>query len=163
MSLYTDIPGIDIQVSREVVVASIQVDLDENVLARFQDDLLAAFTRRAHVASSSTSRASRRSTPKNSPRCAASSRWVTIMGAESVLVGMRPGVVSALIEVGADADGLRTAIDLDAAFALLEPEPKPSPTPTKTGADSADAQRSSGRRFAAGFRAETRLNVRDER
>jgi hypothetical protein len=38
---------------------------------------------------------------------------------------MRPGVVSALIEAGADADGLRAASNLDAAFAMLEPEPEP--------------------------------------
>jgi hypothetical protein len=49
------------------------------------------------------------------------------MGAESVLVGMRPGVVSALIEAGADADGLRAASNLDAAFAMLEPEPEAQP------------------------------------
>jgi hypothetical protein len=29
-----------------------------------------------------------------------------------------------LIETEADVDGLRTAIDLDAGFALLEPEPQ---------------------------------------
>jgi hypothetical protein len=40
------------------------------------------------------------------------------------MVGLQPGVVSALIEVGADIDGLRTAIDLDAAFELLEPTPE---------------------------------------
>jgi hypothetical protein len=63
------------------------------------------------------------------------------MGAESVLVGLRPGVVSALIETGADVDGLRTAIDLDAAFALLQPEPEPEPEPeSETGADT-DADR----------------------
>jgi hypothetical protein len=43
------------------------------------------------------------------------------------LVGLRPGVVSALIEVGADIDGLRAAINLDAAFALLETELEPEP------------------------------------
>jgi len=43
-----------------------------------------------------------------------------ILGAESVLVGMRPGVVSALIEAEADVDGLRAAFDLDAAYAMLE-------------------------------------------
>jgi len=48
-----------------------------------------------------------------------------IMGAESVLVGLRPGVVSALVEAGAEVDGLRAAIDLDAAFALLQPDPEP--------------------------------------
>ena len=51
------------------------------------------------------------------------------MGTKSVLVGLQPGVVSALIEVGADVEGLQTAIDMDAAFALLEPEPQIEPEP----------------------------------
>jgi rsbT antagonist protein RsbS len=46
----------------------------------------------------------------------------TIMGAKSVLVGLQPGVVSALIEAGANVDGLRAAVNLDAAFDLLQPE-----------------------------------------
>lgn len=45
-----------------------------------------------------------------------------VMGAQSVLVGLRPGVVSALMEAGADVCGLRTAIDLDTAFGLLQPD-----------------------------------------
>ena len=49
------------------------------------------------------------------------------MGAESVLAGLRPGVVSALIEAGADVDGLRACVNLDAAFALLQPEPEVQP------------------------------------
>jgi rsbT antagonist protein RsbS len=112
------------QLSRDVVVASIQVDLDDDVLARFQQDLLD----RIH---------------KTSPRAAildvsgletidsdefAALRqimsMVEIMGAESVLVGLQPGVVSALIEMEADVGNLRTAIDLDAAFMLLEPPPE---------------------------------------
>jgi anti-anti-sigma regulatory factor len=112
------------QLSRDVVVASIQVDLDDEVLARFQQDLLD----RVH---------------KTSPRAAildvsgletidsdefAALRrimsMVGIMGTESVLVGLQPGVVSALIEMEADVGNLRTAIDLDAAFVLLEPPPE---------------------------------------
>ena len=50
-----------------------------------------------------------------------------IMGAECVLVGLRPGVVSSLIEAGADVDGLRAAINLDAAYAMLQPEPEAEP------------------------------------
>jgi hypothetical protein len=61
------------------------------------------------------------------------------MGAESVLVGMRPGVVSALIEAGADADGLRAASNLDAAFAMLEPEPEAEPEPEPEPEPEADA------------------------
>ena len=131
MSLYTDIPGIDIQVSREVVVASIQVDLDENVLARFRDDLL----RSIHETSSRGVILDVSGLETlDSEEFAALRRIITmctIMGAETVLVGLQPGVVSALIETGVDVDGLRAAINLDAAFAMLQPvsEPEPEPEP----------------------------------
>ena len=110
------------QVSRNVVVASIQVDLDDDVLALFQQDLLSRVHEKdsrgviLDVSGLET---------LDAHEFAALRRvmsMVTIMGTESVLVGLQPGVVSALIEVGADVEGLRTAIDLDAAFALLEPE-----------------------------------------
>ena len=127
MSLYADIPGLAMQVSRDIVVASIQVDLDHDVLARFRDDLL----RRIHETSSRGVILDVSGLETlDSDEFAALRRIITmgsIMGAESVLVGMRPGVVSALIEAGADADGLRAASNLDAAFAMLEPEPKAEP------------------------------------
>ena len=49
-------------------------------------------------------------------------RACAIMGAPSVLVGLKPGMVSALVDAGVQVDGLRTALDLDRAFALLEEE-----------------------------------------
>ena len=125
MSLYADIPGISMQVSRDVVVTSIQVDLDDDVLARFREDLL----RRIHETSSRGVILDVSGLETlDSVEFAALRRIITmstIMGAESVLVGMRPGVVSALIDAGADVDGLRAATNLDAAFALLQPEPEP--------------------------------------
>jgi rsbT antagonist protein RsbS len=139
MSLYADIPGVAIQVSRDVVVASIQVDLDDHVLARFRDDLL----RRIHETGSRGVILDVSGLETlDSDEFAALRRIITmstIMGAESVLVGLRPGVVSALIVAGADVDGLRAAIDLDAAFALLQPEPEPEPE-IEEGADT-DADR----------------------
>ena len=122
MSLYADIPGIAMQVSRDIVVASIQVDLDENVLARFREDLL----RRIHETGSRGVILDVSGLETlDSDEFAALRRIITmstIMGAESVLVGLRPGVVSALIEAGADVNGLQAASSMDAAFALLQPE-----------------------------------------
>jgi rsbT antagonist protein RsbS len=125
--LYADVPRVAIQVNRGVVVASIQVDLDEDVLARFREDLL----RRIHdtgslgvildVSSLEILDSHEFSTLRRIISMCA------IMGAQAVLVGMRPGVVSALIEVGADVDGLRAALDLDAAYAMLEQEPDAEP------------------------------------
>jgi rsbT antagonist protein RsbS len=132
MSLYADIPGIAMQVSRDVVVASIQVDLDDNVLARFREDLL----QRIHETGSRGVILDVSGLDTlDSDEFAALRRIITmsaIMGAESVLVGLRPGVVSALIEAGAEVDGLQAAINLDAAFALLQPEPQ---SESEAGAD----------------------------
>jgi rsbT antagonist protein RsbS len=129
MPIYADIPGVAIQVSRNIVVASIQVDLDEDVLARFRDDLL----QRVHETGSRGVILDVSGLETLDSAEFASLRHIitmsTIMGAESVLVGLRPGVVSALIEAGADVDGLRAAINLDAAYALLQPEPDFEPEP----------------------------------
>jgi rsbT antagonist protein RsbS len=124
MSLYAETPRVAMQVSRNVVVASIQVDLEEDVLARFQKDLL-------DRVNETDSRAVMLDVSGldtlDSHEFAALRRIiaiVTILGTESILVGLQPGVVSALIEMGADVEGLKTAIDLDAAFELLEPDPE---------------------------------------
>jgi rsbT antagonist protein RsbS len=124
-----DIPVVAIQVSRDIVVASIQVDLDDDVLARFQEDLL----RRVHETGSGGVILDLSGLETLDSHELSALRHIIamlkIMGAESVLVGLRPGVVSALIDAGADVDGLRAAINLDAAFDLLQPEPEPEPEP----------------------------------
>jgi len=124
MTDFPDTPGIAIQVSRNVVVASIQVDLEVNTLARFREDLL----QRLHTSGSqavildvsgletldSVEFAGLRKLIK----------MIEIMGADAVVVGLRPGVVSSLIETGADIDGLKAAINLDAAYEMLEQQPE---------------------------------------
>jgi rsbT antagonist protein RsbS len=128
-SNYEDIPAVAIQVSRNIVVASIQVDLDDDVIARFREDLL----RRIHETDSCRVILDLSGLETLDSHEFTGLRSIismsTLMGAQSILVGMRPGVVSALIEVGADVDGLLSAIDLDAAYAMLAPEPEPEPEP----------------------------------
>lgn len=46
-----------------------------------------------------------------------------LMGARTVLAGMQPGVVAALVELGARAEGLQAALDVDDALAALEQPP----------------------------------------
>lgn len=134
MSLYTDTPAVAIQVSRDIVVASIQVDLSADVLARLRDDLLHCVNQSGSsgVVFDLSGLDTLDSREFNGLRQIIT--MCKIMGAESVLVGLRPGVVSALIEAGVDADGLRAAINLDAAYAMLQPEPDNEPE-IETGSD----------------------------
>jgi len=122
MALHADIPRVAMQVSRGVVVASIQIDLDEDVLAQFREDLLG----RIHESGARAAILDVSGVETlDSEELATLRRIIAmtdLMGAQSVLAGLRPGVVSALIEAGADVDGLRAAVNLDAAFDLLQPE-----------------------------------------
>lgn len=124
MSLYSDTPAVAIQVSRDIVVASIQVDLKEEVLDRFREDLL----QRIHESGSRGVVLDLSGLETLDSHEFEGLRSIitmsSIMGAESVLVGLRPGVVSALIEAGAEVNGLRAASNLDAAFVILQSEPE---------------------------------------
>ena len=138
MSLYTDTPAVAIQVSRDIVVASIQVDLSADVLARLRDDLLHCVNQSGSsgVVFDLSGLDTLDSGEFNGLRQIIT--MCKIMGAESILVGLRPGVVSSLIEAGVDADGLRAAINLDAAYAMLQPEPDKEPdkeSEIETGSD----------------------------
>jgi len=121
MSLYDDTPAVAMQVSRDVVVASIQIELNEEVLARFREDLL----NRVHDSRSRGVILDVSGLETLDSDEFAELRKIitmcTILGTESILVGLQPGVVSSLIEAGAEVDGVRAAVDLDAAFNLLNP------------------------------------------
>jgi rsbT antagonist protein RsbS len=115
-----DVPAIAIQLSRGVVVASIQVDLKDAVLLRFREDLLNSVHRSG--TSGVILDVSGLETLDLHEFAALRQiiSMVEIMGTCAVLVGLQPGVVSALVGGGADVDGLRSALDLDAAFVLLD-------------------------------------------
>jgi rsbT antagonist protein RsbS len=133
-SLYADTPAVAMQVSQGLVVASIQVDLVDSVLERFREELL----QRVHTSGCRgvilDLSGLETLDAEEFSRLRSIMDMVQIMGADSVLVGMQAGVVSALIETGADVDGLCTALDLDAAFALFEPSVE-APLETATNGD----------------------------
>jgi rsbT antagonist protein RsbS len=45
---------------------------------------------------------------------------VSLMGARYIVAGLRPGVVSSLIELNADVEDIVAAFDLDDAFSQIE-------------------------------------------
>jgi hypothetical protein len=45
-----------------------------------------------------------------------------VLGARSVLVGLQPGVVSALVDLDIDTEGIEATQDLEEAFQMLQPD-----------------------------------------
>jgi rsbT antagonist protein RsbS len=115
----SDVTRIPLQHSRGCVVASVQVDLSDDVLQRFRSDLLEQVgTSDARgivvdlagvdIMDAEDFAALRRTLS-----------MAAIMGARSVLCGLRPGVVASLVELGADVGGVLAARSLDDALAQL--------------------------------------------
>lgn len=124
MSERSDVARVSMQLSRDVLVASIQLDLDEAVLARLTTDLLERIQASGargvilDLTGLDTLDADEFEALRRVIKMA------DLMGARSVLVGLRPGIVSSLIDTGVDVDGLLATLDIDDAFRLLAGEPE---------------------------------------
>jgi rsbT antagonist protein RsbS len=114
------VPRIPLQVSRGSVVASIQVELSAEVLAQFQQDLLQLLhsSGAANVILDVAGVDLMDADDFDSLR--RSMAMARLMGARCLVAGLQPGVVAALVELGASVDDIEAALDLDAAFARLE-------------------------------------------
>ena len=126
MSDLQDVPRIPLQRARNCVVASLQVDLDESILARFQVDLL-EFLARGGAASGVLLDVSGVDVLDVDEFLALKRvmDMVAVMGSRPILAGLKPGVVSALVSMGLSGDGLETALNLDDAFSRVEGSPEP--------------------------------------
>ena len=128
---------IPLQLARNCIVASIQVDLNEAVLAQFREDLLGLLQRSGaggvildvsgvEILDLDEFNALRHTMG-----------MVQLMGAQMIFSGFQPGVISALVELDANTAGITAALNLDAAFALLESEDA-SPTENEPGEAAGD-------------------------
>jgi rsbT antagonist protein RsbS len=117
---------IPLQLSQGCVVASIQVDLSDEVLALFKDELLELLHRSGargvildvsgvEVMDLADFEALRRAMS-----------MASVMGARCLLAGLRPGVVSALVDMGVDSRGIEAALNLDEAFRVMNEPPDAS-------------------------------------
>ena len=109
-----------LQVTHRCLIATIQIELDDATLAQFQNDLLNAVHQ-----SDVTAVILDLSTVKimDSYEFAAIRRtvaMVTMMGPKAILVGLQPGVVSALVDLDLSLEGLLTALNLEDALQLLD-------------------------------------------
>ncbi len=110
---------VPMQHTRGCVVASVQVDLEDEVLRRFQTDLLEY----VHTAN-----ASGVIIDLSGVEIMDADDWealrrtlamANLMGARSVVGGLRPGVVSGVVVLGVDAEGFESAHSLDEGLELF--------------------------------------------
>jgi rsbT antagonist protein RsbS len=111
---------IPLQVVRGCVVASIQIDLGPEVLRQFRLDLLECVQKsRASGVILDVSGLDIMDV-EDFDGLRQTMEMASIMGATPVLSGLKPGVVSALIDFGANAEDVNAVLNLDDAFRLLE-------------------------------------------
>ncbi|NBE94863.1 STAS domain-containing protein [Nonomuraea sp. KC401] len=103
----------------DLLIVSIQVDLDDQSVLVLQEDLAAAVVSRGakgviidisavEIVDSFTGR-----------MLATIAAMCRMLDAHAVVVGMRPAVAITLVELGLSLGGVRTALDLEKGVALL--------------------------------------------
>ncbi|MFF0967890.1 STAS domain-containing protein [Streptomyces sp. NPDC003703] len=103
----------------DVLLVSIQVDLEDHTVLDLQDDLSKRIVdtgARGVVIDISALEIVDSFVGRMLATVAAMSR---VLGAETVVVGMRPAVAITLVELGLTLGGVRTALNLEAGLAAL--------------------------------------------
>ena len=114
------IAKIPIQISRNCVIASIQIDLSDAVLRQFRTELLELIqSSGAHGVILDVSGIEVMDY-EDFEALHKTMAMARLMGAPSVLAGLQAGVVSSLVELGAETDDIVAAMDLDDAFRVMD-------------------------------------------
>jgi rsbT antagonist protein RsbS len=113
------IQRIPLQLSQNCIVASIQVDLNDDLLRLFREDLLSLLQ---------SSEADGIILDFSGVEIIDGEDWdairgtmtmANLMGARSIVAGLRPGVVSSLVELEVDVEDIDAALNLDEALKLM--------------------------------------------
>jgi rsbT antagonist protein RsbS len=114
----------------DVLLVSIQTDLDDRAVVHLQDDLAArvvATEARGVVIDITAVEIVDSFVGRMLATIASISR---MLDAETVVVGMRPAVAITLVELGLALGGVRTALTLEKGLRALERSGRPSTDPT---------------------------------
>jgi rsbT antagonist protein RsbS len=111
---------IPLQLTRSCVVASIQVDLDAEVLDSFRKDLLALIHGSGAQGVILDLAGVEVLDREDFDELRKTMQMASLMGGRCLLAGLRPGVVSALVDLGVDTGGVTAVANLDEAFRLME-------------------------------------------
>lgn len=107
------------QLSRGCVVVSIQVELNEETLVRLQNDLMAVVGASGAQGVVLDLGGIEVMDGQEFTALLSTMSMARVMGATPILSGLRPGVVSALVDFDVNLEGLIAARDLDDAFDRL--------------------------------------------
>jgi rsbT antagonist protein RsbS len=115
----SDVARIMIQPYRGALIATIQVDLEESVVRRFQSDLLECI--RATGADFAILDISGVEVMDGHDFVGLRRvmNMASLMGTETILCGMQPGVAASLVDLDVSLDDLRTCLNLDVALEKL--------------------------------------------
>ena len=116
----SSVQRIPLQVARGCVVASIQIDLNPEVLPQFRSDLLECVQKSRASAVILDVSGIDILDMDDFKGLRSTMEMAQVMGARTILSGLKPGVVSALIDLGADPEGVTAVLNLDDAFRLLD-------------------------------------------
>ena len=111
---------IPLQISRNCVIASIQVDLSDAVLRQFRTELLELIQSSGALGVILDVSGIEVMDYEDFEALHKTMAMARLMGAPSVLAGLQAGVVSSLVELGAETEDIVAAMDLDDAFRLMD-------------------------------------------
>ncbi len=103
------------------LIAVIQIELSDDVLYRFREDLLAEIRRRGAASVIVDLSGLDVMDLYEFEQLRRIFRMASIMGCRPILAGLQPGIVAALVQMDADTDGLETALSVERALDLLRP------------------------------------------
>ncbi|MEM9540398.1 MAG: STAS domain-containing protein [Cyanobacteria bacterium P01_E01_bin.42] len=113
------IPRIPLQLSQEYIVASIQIDLTEEVLKQFRQDLLDRLYQTHAKGLILDLSGVEVMDYADFQAIDATLSMASVMGATTILTGFQPGVVSSLVDFNAELDHIQATLNLDDAFELM--------------------------------------------
>ncbi len=110
---------VPLQLIQGCLVASIQIDLTDQVLSRFRQDLLARIgSAHVHGLVLDVSGVEVMDSVEFE-MLKTTMTMASVMGASPVIVGLKPGIVSALVDMDVDTWDVRAALNLDDALQML--------------------------------------------
>ena len=117
---WSEFERVPLQLVRGCVVASVQVELTDDVLHQFQQDLLQRVrdTRARAVIIDLSGVSILDSSDFDS--VVRTLRMARLMSATPVIVGLRAGVAASLVELGASADDIRSCMSLEQGLEFVD-------------------------------------------